>query len=171
MGNIFTVFLQVRARKIKNRVADRRGGRLKVQASETDPAFKSASSKAPNHAPQPRSLSFSSAEKILVVGDGDFSFSRGLVIHVGGSGENLVLTSYDTAEELASKYPQARANVDFVLKRGAVVRHGVDATRLEEAFPDELFDRIVFNFPHSGAIGRPHSRRICSAHAPFHAVP
>ena len=72
------------------------------------------------------------------------------MVHVGGVGKNLVLTSFDTESELAQKYPQAKANVEFIRQRGAIVRHGVDATKLEEAFHDELFDCIVFNFPHSG---------------------
>ncbi len=94
-------------------------------------------------------MSFSSTDRILVVGDGDFSFSRGLVTHLG-SGDNLVLTSFDTAKQLAEKYPHAKANVEHARKHGATVLHGVDATNLDAAFPDESFDCIVFNFPHSG---------------------
>ena len=94
-------------------------------------------------------MSFTSTERILVVGDGDFSFSRGLVTHLG-TGDNLVLTSFDTGKQLTEKYPHAKANVEYARKHGATVLHGVDATNLDAAFPDESFDRIVFNFPHSG---------------------
>jgi 25S rRNA (uracil2634-N3)-methyltransferase len=83
------------------------------------------------------------------VGDGDFSFSKGLALHVG-TGKNLVLTSFDSLNELHTKYPQAKANVEFSKKCGATVMHGVDATNLDAHFSRELFDKIIFNFPHSG---------------------
>lgn len=147
-------FPQVRARKLKSRIAEKRGNRGAGKSVYEPKASLKASSGRPspvsNQQAAQRSLSFSGNDRILVVGDGDFSFSKGLVGHIGGTGDNLVLTSFDSANELTKKYPQAKANVDFVRKSGAVVRHGVDATKLEEAFPGELFDCIVFNFPHSG---------------------
>ena len=83
------------------------------------------------------------------MGDGDFSFSRALLRHVG-SAKKLVLTSYDTLKQLNEKYSQAKANVEQLQNAGARVLHGIDATRLEDRFAHEQFDGIIFNFPHSG---------------------
>lgn len=90
-------------------------------------------------------------QRILVLGDGDFSFSRGLLSHLGGDGSNVTCTSYDSATEVVSKYPGAKDILRAVAKTGARVRHGVDARKLESHFGfEDVFDRIVFNFPHSG---------------------
>ena len=40
---------------------------------------------------------------VLLVGEGDFSFSRSLATKYG-FGRNMVATSYDTYEELVNKY-------------------------------------------------------------------
>ena len=97
-------------------------------------------------------------EKILVVGDGDFSFSAGLVSHRKGRGRGLTLTSYDSAQEVLKKYPKtAKSNISKAAAAGAVILHGVDATNLSKTFANKLageegtFDRIIFNFPHSGS--------------------
>ena len=90
-------------------------------------------------------------ESTLVVGDGDFSFSLGLCAHRGG-GEDLLITSYDSAEELRSKYPHVGEVLHALRKyKGVRKQHGVDATRLQASLPgDARYDRIVFLFPHSG---------------------
>ena len=90
-------------------------------------------------------------QRILVLGDGDFSFSRGLVSHLGGDGRNIVATSYDSHAEVLAKYPQAKDVLRAVTQSGARTAHGIDARQLEAHFPHEqVFDRVVFNFPHSG---------------------
>ncbi|KDO33928.1 hypothetical protein SPRG_01807, partial [Saprolegnia parasitica CBS 223.65] len=97
---------------------------------------------------------YTPADRILVLGDGDFSFSKGLVAHRGGSGVNLVATSYDSTSEVRKKYPNAAACIQSITQAKAHVLHGVDATKLSklphsDAVP-ALFDYIIFNFPHSG---------------------
>ncbi|EQC26255.1 hypothetical protein SDRG_15916 [Saprolegnia diclina VS20] len=97
---------------------------------------------------------YTPADRILVLGDGDFSFSKGLVAHRGGSGTNLVATSYDSTSEVRKKYPNAAACIQSITQAKAHVMHGVDATKLSklphsDAVP-ALFDYIIFNFPHSG---------------------
>ena len=94
-------------------------------------------------------------QKILVVGDGDFSFSHGLVKHRGGQGAGLTLTSYDSSPQVLGKYKTAKDNLAKAKAAGATILHGVDATNLAKTFNagDDTgkFDRIVFNFPHSGS--------------------
>ena len=96
---------------------------------------------------------YSQDQKILVVGDGDFSFSQGLVRHLKGRGSGLTLTSYDSAQQVLGKYKTAKSNIEKVKAAGATVLHGVDGTNLKKSFSVDggKFDRIIFNFPHSGS--------------------
>ena len=100
-------------------------------------------------------MTYGSQEKVLVVGDGDFSFAHGLVKHRKGVGQGLTLTSYDSAQEVMKKYKTAKDNIAKCKAAGAAVLHGVDATKLAATFGKSgdagKFDRIVFNFPHSGS--------------------
>ena len=112
---------------------------------------------------------------VLLVGEGDFSFSRSLATRYG-FGRNMVATSYDTYEELVNKYtlPVVTEVTKELKEHGVEVHHGVDATNLDATLlplsvkpvvedakmnnehidahvnQKRLFDRIVFNFPHPG---------------------
>ena len=100
--------------------------------------------------PNPRWIGpYSDRQNILVVGDGDLSFSLSLVLATGGS--NVTATTFDTRPELYDKYASAPATVRSLQQAGATVLHGIDATKLDEyEWDGEKFDRIVFNFPHVG---------------------
>ncbi|KQJ90673.1 hypothetical protein BRADI_4g33190v3 [Brachypodium distachyon] len=108
---------------------------------------------------------YSSAQSILVVGDGDFSFSLSLATAFG-SGDNLVATSLDTYADLGIKYGNALSNVSELERMGATVMHGVDVTQMDP--PRDLllrlFDRIVFNLPHAGFNGREDNKVMISLH-------
>ncbi|KAM0916494.1 hypothetical protein ACQ4PT_010140 [Festuca glaucescens] len=108
---------------------------------------------------------YSSAQSILIVGDGDFSFSLELATAFG-SGENLVATSMDSYGALTSKYGKAESNVAELKRLGATVMHGVDATRmkLHPCLKTRRFDRIVFNFPHAGFKGKEDHLHVINAH-------
>ncbi|KAM0838322.1 hypothetical protein ACQ4PT_061060 [Festuca glaucescens] len=108
---------------------------------------------------------YSSAQSILVVGDGDLSFSLALA-HAFGSGENLVATSLDSYDTLTSKYGKAESNVTELERLGATVFHGVDA-KMRKRHPClkmRRFNRIVFNFPHAGFIGQEQQDHMIKAH-------
>ncbi|EKX50304.1 hypothetical protein GUITHDRAFT_104114 [Guillardia theta CCMP2712] len=92
---------------------------------------------------------YDSKSLILVVGDGDFSFARGLAKRIG-SGEKLYATSLDSSQTVLQKYNSAPANLQFLKQAHANILHNVDATKLERSFKSERFDRIIFNFPHCG---------------------
>ena len=94
---------------------------------------------------------YNSDEKLLVVGDGNLSFSLSLAKHLGGA--NIVATTYLTLSELQVAYGEEIDEIIAQLtKTGAKVLHGVDATALESsaelisALPDHL-DAVIFNFP------------------------
>lgn len=95
-------------------------------------------------------VTYDKESKILVLGDGDFSFSRGLCSHLGQVGTNVTATSYDSQKIVLGKYPKAKVCIDSITSAGATVKHKVDATNLTRSFRACYFDRIVFNFPHTG---------------------
>ncbi|KAL0560851.1 hypothetical protein IC582_001265 [Cucumis melo] len=94
---------------------------------------------------------YSSSHKILLVGEGDFSFSACLATAFA-SASNIVATSLDSPDELVMKYTHANRNLKILEELGGRVLHKVDATTMSQhpLLYDMLFDRIVFNFPHAG---------------------
>ncbi|MBA0843779.1 hypothetical protein Goarm_000939, partial [Gossypium armourianum] len=94
---------------------------------------------------------YSSSHKILLVGEGDFSFAASLARSLG-SGINMVATSLDSKVMLNKKYNEAIANVCRLEDIGCTVIHEVDCCTMSQhpKLMSNLFDRIVFNFPHAG---------------------
>ncbi|XP_023645890.1 heavy metal-associated isoprenylated plant protein 41 isoform X2 [Capsella rubella] len=98
---------------------------------------------------------YSSNHQILLVGEGDFSFSRSLAT-LFGSASNICASSLDSYDNVVRKYKKARSNLETLKRLGAFLLHGVDATTLQY-HPDlryRRFDRIIFNFPHAGFHGK-----------------
>ncbi len=89
-------------------------------------------------------------ERVLIVGDGNFSFSLSLLKN---STLRLIATGYESEEE-SLKCPQTVLNKEELLMMGATVLHKVDGTQLEACVClQELgvkYDRVMFNFPHTG---------------------
>ncbi|KAK9268513.1 hypothetical protein L1049_000266 [Liquidambar formosana] len=108
---------------------------------------------------------YSSSHKILLVGEGDFSFSASLAAAFG-SATNMVPTSLDSRDVVIRNYNKAKSNLENLEKRGACLLHGVDATKMKH-HTDLLtrkFDRIIFNFPHAGFHGKEDSDRVIKFH-------
>jgi len=98
-------------------------------------------------------------EHMLVVGDGDLSFSKELALFL--MQENLahchtvVATTYDSEQIMASRYPNLAeivASIEQASPHRNIVRHDIDATRLHEVFLNGCFELIFWNFPHAGAV-------------------
>jgi len=94
---------------------------------------------------------YGAKERILLVGEGNFSFAKALCEHVG-DGSEVFSTAFDSEATLASKYPDVadiRKEIETKYKSTTLV--GVDATKLHkiEEFQG-AFKKIVFNFPHIG---------------------
>ncbi|XVF03579.1 hypothetical protein REPUB_Repub05bG0005500 [Reevesia pubescens] len=103
-------------------------------------------------APQIRWIRYyCSSHKMLLVGEGDFSFSACLA-KAFGSATNMVATSLDSRGFLFRNYKNAMANIDELRTRGCMVLHGVDATEMANncSLPGLKFDRVIYNFPHAG---------------------
>ncbi|BBH01456.1 hypothetical protein with DUF2431 [Prunus dulcis] len=101
---------------------------------------------------------YSSCHRILLVGEGDFSFSVCLA-RAFGLAVNMVATSLDSRESLMLKYSKASSNVKELEARGCIVLHEVDVHSMSQhPFLIRLrFDRIIYNFPHAGYLLGPFS--------------
>lgn len=98
---------------------------------------------------------YCSNHQILLVGEGDFSFSLSLATAFD-SAVNIVATSLDTRDELL-KYRFASFNLERLKCLGATLCYGVDTTRMSFLYPalwGRKFHRIIFNFPHAGFFGK-----------------
>jgi 25S rRNA (uracil2634-N3)-methyltransferase len=109
--------------------------------------------------PPPRRITvpFRATDKILLIGEGNFSFARALVLNPPSELEslppaNITATAYDTEDACYDKYPDAQEIVKNLKERGVEVLFGVDGTRLERIpkLKGRRWDRVVWNFPHAG---------------------
>lgn len=106
---------------------------------------------------KPAYIPFTPTNKILLVGEGNFSFTKALALNPPPSleylpAENITATAYDSEPECYEKYPDAEEIVKQLREKGVEVLFGVDATKLEKCTPlkGRRFDKIVWNFPHAG---------------------
>ncbi|TRM61664.1 hypothetical protein BD626DRAFT_501772 [Schizophyllum amplum] len=112
---------------------------------------------------------FRATDTILLIGEGNFSFARALVVDAPAELEhlpatNITATAYDSEEECYAKYPDAETIVGDLRERGVHVIFGVDATRLDKlpALKTRKWDKIVWNFPHAGKGITDQNRNILS---------
>jgi 25S rRNA (uracil2634-N3)-methyltransferase len=97
-------------------------------------------------------------QRILTVGDGDFTFSSCLASYLRrkdipeDSKASIIATSYETKESVLKTYPTSSSTLANIEASGALVLHGIDARNLPEhaALNGKVFDVIVWNFPCKG---------------------
>ncbi|KAF7968936.1 hypothetical protein HWV62_28828 [Athelia sp. TMB] len=115
-------------------------------------------SKGKGKAPPPRvTIPFNHTDRILLIGEGNFSFAKALALDPPASlqhlpAANITATAYDSEDECYIKYPEAQEIVGALRAKGVEVLFDVDTTKLEKipAFKGRRWDRIVWNFPHAG---------------------
>lgn len=74
-------------------------------------------------------IPFSPEDAILLVGEGDLSFSRALLEH--HCCENVTATVLEPSlDELTVKYPHVQENVDLIEAEGGKIIYGVDAKKM-----------------------------------------
>ncbi|KAJ7492251.1 hypothetical protein FB451DRAFT_1217591 [Mycena latifolia] len=107
--------------------------------------------------PRRPTIPFRATDRILLIGEGNFSFARALVVDPPAELEhlparNITATAYDTEQACYEKYPDAEEIVRELRAGGIEVLFGIDATQLGKvaAFKGRKWDRIVWNFPHAG---------------------
>ena len=144
---------------------DRQSGRMTSTngGGGADPALPSTHAAA-SGAPPP--LPYSRAHPTLLLGEGDFSFAASLAL-VWGDAHQLTATAYDSEDVATAKYASLAENVETVRSCGGTVLFGVDATRchshgavVRRGTPSAGFERIIFNFPHSGSGIKDQARNI-----------
>ncbi|CAK9068153.1 unnamed protein product [Durusdinium trenchii] len=97
--------------------------------------------------------------RVLVLGDGDLSFSAAL--HESAPDLRMVATTFESREELLRRYACAHEHIAALEEAGAIVLHEVDATRLQTfSGGDGTFQRIIFNFPYQAFGGIKGLRRL-----------
>ncbi|KAI5064252.1 hypothetical protein GOP47_0020922 [Adiantum capillus-veneris] len=113
-----------------------------------------------------RLMHYSSKQKILLVGEGDFSFSNSLATAFGDA-RNMIATSLDSQEMVLKKYADDAAFTLSNLKRlGVLLFHQVDATCMaaQTIFCNLVFDRVIYNFPHAGFHGSEGDKKMIRQH-------
>ncbi|KZF22661.1 hypothetical protein L228DRAFT_132935 [Xylona heveae TC161] len=117
-------------------------------------------------------IPFSPEDRILLIGEGDFSFALSIQTH--HFVEVLAATSYEpSAEAVCDKYPQAASHTAELEAGGATVLYGVDARKLgkrkeirkpsshgNEDNSQGAWDRIIWNFPHTGGVTKDVNRQV-----------
>ncbi|KAG6555211.1 hypothetical protein Mapa_003251 [Marchantia paleacea] len=103
--------------------------------------------------PETNFMHYSSKQSILLVGEGDFTFSSALASGLGQSFE-LIATSINSEGYIRAKYAQAIKAVTNLREHGARIIYDFDATK--NIFSNtRRFHRVVFNFPHAGYFSKP----------------
>ncbi|XP_061754527.1 ferredoxin-fold anticodon-binding domain-containing protein 1 isoform X1 [Nerophis ophidion] len=87
---------------------------------------------------------------VLLVGEGNFSFSAALC-SLQGSSQMVTATCLQSQEETL-RQEGASDNIQTIKDSGGRVLFEVDSTKLGEnvSLQGHIFDRVVFNFPHCG---------------------
>ena len=104
-------------------------------------------------------IPFTEKSTVLVVGDGNFSFSRALFDRIQIP---IVATCYDSEDEVLRKYVSSRDNIDYLVENGCSVLFEIDARKMHtgRALKNKRFSRIIFNFPHVGSGIKDQDRNI-----------
>lgn len=163
-----------RAKSLRSEIASIKRQK-KVSDAEKAVSKENSLQRAKSHAVVP----YAPSQAILLVGEGDFSFTTALVNLWEDAKRplnNIVSTSYDSKSDSYAKYPKSKNNIKILRKAGVNVLTKIDATKLDtektvskllQNLPeDRLFDKIIFNFPHLGT-GESDKEKSAAAHSKF----
>lgn len=122
-----------------------------------DKIKKGPSKKAPPPKPQPPTIPFLPADRILLVGEADLSFAASLLSHHACTSVTATVLE-PSKPALVEKYPHAAANISLLEEAspGCKLLYNVDATKMpahtvgRASQKHGIMDRVIFNFPHVG---------------------
>lgn len=146
----------------------------KQKTDATAPPKPQTTEKPAVQASQKHEIPFGAYDHILLVGEGDFSFTKSLVEEHGCA--NITATSLDSEAAVLEKYPsfeQTRTELTS-LTPPVPLHHDIDATKLssykalrcprsDDADPDDTasgWDTIAFLFPHVGGLSTHVNRQV-----------
>lgn len=113
-------------------------------------------------------IPFGKDETLLLVGEGDFSFAKSIILQGYILPENLIVTSYDASiNELKLKYPNTfEENYKYLIDLNVKIFFQINATNLIKTFKlskhtpwkkimgkqwqTKYLQNVMFNFPHTG---------------------
>ncbi|KAM1429702.1 hypothetical protein ACFX2I_045867 [Malus domestica] len=100
---------------------------------------------------------YSSSQKILLVGEGNFSFSASLA-KAFRSATNMVATTLKSQDTLLTEHRSCEEHLEELKKRGCLVLYEVNVYVMHRhpTLKSMKFDVMIFNFPHAG-----HYHRLC----------
>ncbi|XP_072302254.1 ferredoxin-fold anticodon-binding domain-containing protein 1 [Eucyclogobius newberryi] len=92
----------------------------------------------------------SHSRSVLLVGEGNFSFSASLCQSFGS--DSSVIATCPQREDEALRHEGSANNIHIIREAGGTVLFDIDCTKLAEcmSLKDHLFDLVIFNFPHCG---------------------
>lgn len=91
-----------------------------------------------------------SSGNVLVVGDGNFSFTVCLASALSDTPVKITATSLDSRAALENNDFAVENIAKISASENVEILHEVDATDLSRTFGSRIFDRVIFNFPHVG---------------------
>ena len=87
-------------------------------------------------------------EKTLLVGEGNFSFAKCLLLKPRSGITSMTATTFDDPRSLPA---DAQDNIATLKQLGASILYNIDAMKLNNFFHREDFDTIIFQFPNVGS--------------------
>ncbi|KAK1076723.1 hypothetical protein LTR33_008698 [Friedmanniomyces endolithicus] len=104
-------------------------------------------------------IPFHAEDRILLIGEGDFSFAKSIVEHHGCY--QVTATLYDSQQSLYGKYePQAELHTKYLEAAGQTILYGINATALDRTKQLLSWDVAIFNFPHVGGKSKDVNRQV-----------
>ncbi|CAH1451164.1 unnamed protein product [Lactuca virosa] len=96
---------------------------------------------------------YNSSQKILLVGEGDFSFSACLA-RAFGTAKNMVATSYLDKDCLVINHQTSVSHLEELERLGCALMYQIDVHKMHThpILKGMKLDIIIFNFPHAGHI-------------------
>ncbi|MCJ1399983.1 hypothetical protein MMC11_003186 [Xylographa trunciseda] len=132
---------------------------------QTRKSIGKAATKRPQASQKPI-LPFSPNDRILLIGEGNFTFAESIVLHHACTA--LTATTLETHVTLLVKHPQAASHINTLELAGQKVLYSIDGTKLGLPLPTGggpairkfPWDRIIFNFPHVGGLTKDVNRQV-----------